>query len=197
MGASHLLIGRLQGVVPPILQRFIAFAIRVLLCLLLLSQMALAVGHNTAHMVNVRVLVVGWSPAGIVLEDLHDLPTTGSSYQSSIHAVEGNLWTNLSWPTVSPELESPVHPEDWDCSFWSQSRSSAGVMFTISLNSLKACQHGARHGQRADLPDHSVLILYHDDFPWCLACAQCGSSVEDISEVRDSAFLVQTWKLKI
>lgn len=44
----------------------------------------------------------------------------------------------LSWPTVSPDADAPVQPEDWDCSSASQARSSAGVMLTRSLNSLGA-----------------------------------------------------------
>lgn len=40
----------------------------------------------------------------------------------------------LSCPMVSPD--SLCQPEDWDCSFWSQSQSSLGDMLTRLWNSL-------------------------------------------------------------
>lgn len=105
--------------------------------------MTLAVGYHATHVVNVLIAVVGRVLVGIVLEDPHNpsatitminarffFPTTGT-LQSRATKVR---ITDLSWPIVSPEL--PAQPDVCDCSCSSQPRSSIGVMFTRSLNSL-------------------------------------------------------------
>lgn len=61
---------------PPILQRLVALAVGVLLCLSLLSEVTLAVTHHTSHVLKVIFIVARPVSTRVVLKDLYNLPTT-------------------------------------------------------------------------------------------------------------------------
>lgn len=61
----------------PILERLVALAAGVLLGLLLLSEVTLAVSDHTPHVLKIIFIVARRIPTGVVLEDLHDLPSAG------------------------------------------------------------------------------------------------------------------------
>lgn len=73
------------------------------------------------------------------------------------------LWgiTNLSCPTVSPD--SFVHPDSCDCSCFNQSRSSLGVMFTMSLNSLRRELEGIEEMIWKTILNNCFLVFNHFD----------------------------------
>lgn len=66
---------------PPVLERLVALAVGILLCLLLLSEVTLAVGDHTTHVLQIIFVVARPIPTGVVLQDFDDLPAAGCSYQ--------------------------------------------------------------------------------------------------------------------
>ena len=58
----------------PILKRFVALAVGVLLGFLFLSEMALIVANNFSHMTKVLFVVLRWILVRILLQDFDDLP---------------------------------------------------------------------------------------------------------------------------
>lgn len=61
---------------PPVLQRLVAFALGVLLCLVLLGQVPFVVADHFSHVAKVFFVILGWVFFGILLQDLNDLTTT-------------------------------------------------------------------------------------------------------------------------
>lgn len=66
----------LERIMTPILERPITLTARVVFGSLLLCQMALAVRHNSTHVVNVLISIIRWVFSGIVLEDVHNFAAT-------------------------------------------------------------------------------------------------------------------------
>jgi len=104
----------------PILQAFVRVAIRILLGLLLLGQMAFVVSSNLPHVGYIGFLIFRWVFLRVLLQDLHDLSTTvwtisktqGTTRRSPRKYVLSNwreeIEIHLSWPILSPE------PSDFD-----------------------------------------------------------------------------------
>jgi hypothetical protein len=124
----------------PVLQRLSTLALRVLLRLSFLGQMALVVRHDFAHVANVVLVVFAGIFVRVLLQDLDDLAAAVEFNQTpSAHlAIEMSLiqFTHLSWPMVSPEPSSFDQPAPAESSPPSHSFSSSGPMLTSSLNSL-------------------------------------------------------------
>lgn len=60
----------------PVLQALRALAVRVLLCLAFLSEMALVVRDDLAHVLDVVFLVLAWILLRVLLEDCDDFAAT-------------------------------------------------------------------------------------------------------------------------
>lgn len=101
----------------PVLERFAALATDILFGIFFLGEMGLALGHHAAHMVNIRIRVTGWIFFGIVLEDLHDLPTTRSFLISSCISYsvcdENAIMRKSGSPFMTDRLARITGPSRW------------------------------------------------------------------------------------
>ena len=69
---------RFLSIVAPVLQALVAIAVSILLCFLFLGKMTIIIRSHLAHVNYIVLVVLGRIPLRILLQDLNDLPTTGS-----------------------------------------------------------------------------------------------------------------------
>lgn len=130
-------------IMTPILQRLVAFTIRILLGFALLSKVSFVIAYYLSHMLKVFLVVLGRILLWILTQNRNNLATAIVRNQSSRQLCSQNKNSNhLSCPTVSPEPSPLSQPEDSLCSSFNQSSNSEAVILTSSLNSLRHIRAG-------------------------------------------------------
>lgn len=80
----------------PILEGFVASAIRVFLGRFFLCKMAFVVGGNAAHVFDIFIAVLGCFLLRILLKNLDNLATTVMGLAINYRGNERTVWTHLS-----------------------------------------------------------------------------------------------------
>jgi hypothetical protein len=93
----------------PILERAIALALRVPLSGLFLGKMSLAVRHNLAHVINFGIVIPRGLATWVVLQNIHDLPTTNLTYLVSVSGL-GRVASVAELPLMTDSLARFTSP---------------------------------------------------------------------------------------